>query len=71
MWVHNDDPLECGVRLPNASINLWRKPAVIADWQSGMTLRAIGAKYGISHDTVRAWTERHSRKVGASRRPHR
>lgn len=68
-WVHNDDPLECGVKLPRASINLWRKPALIADWQQGATLRALADKYGVSHDTARAWTEGMTRKQGASRRP--
>lgn len=68
-WVHNDDPLDCGVRLPNASINLWRKPAVIAAWQSGGTLRDIARRYRVSHETVREWTRLHSKKCGASRRP--
>lgn len=69
-WVHNDDPLEAGVRLPTSSINLWRKPRVIDEWMAGATLRDIADKYEISHETVRAWTEQLNRKAGASRRPH-
>ena len=68
-WVHNDDPLECGVRLTRLAINLWRKPALIADWQAGETLRSLSAKYKISHETARKWTEDLTRRSGASRRP--
>lgn len=70
-WVHNDDPLECGVRLPASSINLWRKPALVADWRAGWKLRDLAVKYGVSHETARKWTECLSRKVGSSRRPRR
>jgi len=69
MWVENDDPLECGVRLPAHVVNMWRKPRLIADWKSGMTLRDLAAKYGVSHETARKWTEHYTRTVGASRRP--
>lgn len=67
MWVHDDDPLECGVKLTNFAINLWRKPALIADWQAGATLRALAAKYEVSHETARKWTERLKRNNGPSR----
>lgn len=69
MWVHDDDPLECGVKMTNYAINLWRKPALIADWQSGATLRELAAKYDVSHDTAREWTKLLTRTKGASRRP--
>lgn len=61
MWVHDDDPLECGVKLT--------KPALIEDWKSGATLRELATKYGVSHDTAREWTLLLSRDKGASRRP--
>ena len=70
-WIDNDDPLECGVRLPTSSINLWRKPRLIEDWKAGATLRDLATKYSVSHETARAWTDGMSRKSGASRRPHR
>jgi len=66
-WVHNDDPLECGVKLTKYAINLWRKPALIADWQRGETLRTLSDKYKISHETARKWTEKMTRRQGASR----
>lgn len=68
-WVHHDDPLECGVRLTTFAINLWRKPALIADWQAGATLRDLATKYEVNHETARKWTELLTRKEGASRRP--
>lgn len=60
-WVHDDDPLECGVRLPAKVINAWKRDRVVADWKSGMTLRALAAKHDISHETARQWTRRESR----------
>lgn len=69
MWVHNDDPLECGVRLPTHAINLWRKPALIADWTKGATLRELAVKYDVSRDTAHKWTKLLTRQTGASRRP--
>lgn len=54
-WIEHEDPLECGVRLPRASINLWLKPRVIEQWKSGATLRECAKAHGVSHDTVRLW----------------
>lgn len=63
------DGLDDGPPLTAYAINLWRKPALIADWQAGATLRDLASKYGVSHETARKWTERLSRRAGASRRP--
>lgn len=71
MWVHDDDPLECGVLLPRHVVNGWKKPKLIADWQAGATVRDLAARYNISHETARAWTEGMSRENGAHRRPQR
>lgn len=68
-WIHHDDPLECGVRLPRASINIWRKMALAKDWRAGWRLRDLAVKYGVSHETARKWTEGLTRSEGASRRP--
>lgn len=70
MWVHNDDPLECGVRLPIHVINAWKRPRVIADWHTGATLRELADRYEISHQTAKEWTDGETRTQGAARRPH-
>lgn len=63
------DGLDDGPPLTNYAINLWRKPALIADWTAGETLRNLAKKYDVSHETARKWTELLSRNEGASRRP--
>lgn len=74
-WRHDHKPdqsgLDDGPLLPRASINRRKRDSVVNDWKDGATLRDLAAKYQISHETVRAWTEREQRDVGASRRPHR
>lgn len=63
------DRLDDGPPMTKYAINLWRKPALIADWRDGMTLRGLAAKYGVSRDTAHKWTKLLSRRAGASRRP--
>jgi transposase-like protein len=65
------DGLDDGPPMTAYAINLWRKPALIAEWKAGATLRDLATKYGVSHETARKWTELLSRKEGASRRPKR
>lgn len=59
------------MKLTRYAINLWRKPALIAEWQGGATFRELSAKYEISHETARKWTENLTRREGATRRPKR
>lgn len=65
------DGLDDGPPLTTHGINLWRRPALIADWMEGATLRDLAAKYDVSRDTAHKWTRLLTRKTGASRRPHR
>ena len=65
------DGLDDGPPLTRYAINLWRKPALIAEWKAGATLRGLAAKYEVSHETARKWTELLTRREGASRRPQR
>lgn len=44
--------LDDGPLLPKRSRDLLRNFAIRTDWETGMSLRAIGKKYGVSHDTV-------------------
>lgn len=44
--------LDDGPLLPKRSRDLVRNFAMRADWEAGKSLRAIGAQYGVSHDTV-------------------
>lgn len=62
-WIHNDDPLECGVRLPRKVVSAFKKQTVTAEWLRGGSLRSIAKRHGVSHDTVMRWTR------GMSRRP--
>lgn len=61
--------LDDGPPLPTHVVNAWKKPLVISRWENGQTLRDIAREFGISHETVRAWTNGLSRNKGASRRP--
>lgn len=61
--------LDDGPPLTTYAINLWRRPALIADWQAGATLRDLAVKYDVSRDTADRWTRTLTRRAGASRRP--
>lgn len=65
------DGLDDGPPLPRWVVNAWKRERVVSEWQAGATLRDLAAKHEVSHETVRAWTEAMTRKVGASRRPKR
>jgi len=65
------DGLDDGPPLPVCVINAWKRDRLLIDWKAGATLRALAAKYEISHETARDWTNGLTRIVGASRRPHR
>jgi transposase len=71
IWVEADDPLDSGVKLPQHVINAWKKEQAVTDWRTGMTLRNVAAKYDVSRETVRDWTNGLARLAGASRRPRR
>lgn len=57
--------LDDGPPLPAHVIRAWKKPRAIAMFQSGATLRQIGAALDISHETARVWCRGISRP-----RPH-
>ena len=61
--------LDDGPPLPLRVVNAWKKPLVISRWKAGCTMRDIAIEFGISHETVRAWTDGLMRTKGASRRP--
>lgn len=63
--------LDDGPPLPRWVINQWKRERLTNDWKAGATLRDLAAKYEVSHETARAWTECQTRKVGASRRPQK
>ena len=73
-WVHDHKPdgtgLDDGPPLPRSVANANKRERVVAEWKDGATLRVLGERHGISHETVRAWTAKEIRDVGASRRPH-
>ena len=45
--------LDDGVPMTSWAISLWQNPLIIKDKKSGMSLRAVGKKYNMSHEKVR------------------
>ena len=74
-WAHDHKPdgsgLDDGPPLPRSISIGGKRSQIVAEWKAGATLRALSAKYDVSHETVRGWTETETRTVGAPRRPKR
>ena len=49
--------IDDGVPMTRWAINLWRDPIIIADRKSGLSLRDVAKKHGVSHEKVRYLTE--------------